>query len=175
MRFPWVSRSTFRAVLEAKNEVIAYQREHIRELREALARPVAVTVTLPKDFAILTPAVVSKPSRKKKRDDVDAPAAMNLDLSEVDENNLEVLGTIAVAKYGRKAHNKWELKQWIRGIQIEIRAAKADKRRKQQKEQAEPAPEVGELQKGLELDEPIDESAIPAHIRQMVSAAEGGE
>lgn len=175
MRLPWVSRSTFHLVLEAKNEVIAYQRDQIRELREALVRPVNVTVALPKDFAVLHPAVVTKPSRKKKRDEGEnalVAAAANVDLTTLDENDDRTLMVVAVGKNGRTAHNQYEMRQWVRTLRVEVKAAKAAKRRRESLERDEPETPQLELQAGEDLDSTVD---VPAHIREQIEIAERGE
>jgi hypothetical protein len=172
----FVSREMYETVLAERERLIVALRAQIAGLEKRMAEPISVTVALPKDFAIIQPALVSKPKRKKDLDPNDLlPAAPNIDLADLDERDDATLATVAFAKYGRRPANTWELKQWIRGIQVEVRAAKAARRRKREQERQDPPLEETQLQTGLELDEPIDESKIPAHIRESIAAAERGE
>lgn len=169
MRLPWVSREMHDAVLAERERVIVALRVQIAMLEKRFERPTAVTVTLPKDFAVLQPALIHKPSRKKRLDGEVLPAAPNIDLADLDENDEKTLATVAVSKFGRRASNTWELAQWIRGIKIEISAAKAAKRRRKQQEASHPAEEMAELQTGTE------KSVVPAHILEQIADAERGE
>lgn len=175
--FPFVSREHHEAVLHEKEQLVVELRAEVARLEKRLEQPIPVNVTLPKDLFIAQQAIVTK--RKKRRDEADAPTQelARVDLANCDENDLKACAVIAVAKNGRKAANQWELQQFIRGVQTEIRAAKADRRRKLQKAQQEeqPAPKIEEFKEGIELDEPVDESAVPAHIRELVARAEGGQ
>lgn len=175
--FPWVSREMHEAVCAEKDRHIVSLRAQIAGLEKRLAEPIAVTVTLPKDFAVIHPAQISKPGKRKKALDAGnvLPAAPNIDLAEVDERDEATLAALAVGKLGRRAANGWELSQVIRGIQIEIRAAKAAKRRRLALEREEEPIEEIQLQAGAELDEPVDLSKVPAHILDKVAEAEGGE
>lgn len=179
MRLPFVSREMHVAVCSEKDRLIAALRDRIDSLERRIDKPIAVTVALPKDFAVLQPALVSRPGKRKKAlDDTGdpLPAAPNIDLADLDENDERTLATVAVAKLGRRAHNAYELKQIIRGIQVEIRAAKASRRRNRQKEEQEPEIQTVELQKGIDLDDPdLDLNKVPTHILEKIAAAEGGE
>jgi hypothetical protein len=164
------------AVCSEKDRLIAALRDRIDALEKRLSEPIAVTVTLPKDFAVLQPALVSKTGKRKKGPDGEVlPPTTHVDLSEVDENNADTLSKLAIAKYGRRASSLFELNQWVRGIQIEVRAAKAARRRKEQKAREEPQSETEELLPRQELDIPVDEDDVPAHIRDLVGKAERGE
>lgn len=163
--WPWVSRRVFLAVLEAKNEVIASQREHIKELREILARPVAVTVTLPKDFAVVQPALVSDRSKRAKKKQQDAIG--KIDLAEIDLNDPVQLATLVNYELGERAQsaNRWERRQVLRGLLVRIRAAKDEKLRQRS---------IAADSK-LPASLPDDQAAsVPQHIREMVESAERG-
>lgn len=173
--FPFVSREHHSAVLLERDRVIVALKETISILERRLLQPVPVTVQLPKDFAVIQPAVVQQPRVKKKRGEVIAPSGERIDLADVDENNLQLLGVLAIQKYGRRAHNSYEGSQWIRGMQTEIRAAKSAKRRREAKEKTAPPPEVAQLQEGIELDEDVDESKVPCEVLERIHQAERGE
>jgi len=172
MRWPWISREHHRDVVDAYRLLVQALHEQIDELEKRLAAPIAVSVTLPKDFAVIQPAIVQKPARKKKQQDGEVlPAAPNIDLADVDENDPKTLASLAFAKYNRKPTNTWELNQWIRGIKVEVQAAKAAKRRRMLDEAHEPAIKMEELQTGDE-----DDAVRPsAETIARIEAAERGE
>jgi hypothetical protein len=179
MSFPWVSREMHDAVLAERERVIVALRAQIAMLEKRLLDPIPVTVTLPKDFAVIQPAVVQSPTRKKKKkdrgEDSLTAAASHVDLASLDENDTHTLMVIAVGKNGRRAANEFEMRQWVRTLKVEIQAAKAAKRRRESLEQDEPAEKQIELQAGDDLDAPVDDAHIPAHIREQIEAAERGD
>lgn len=151
------------AVLAERERVIVALRAQIHSLEMRLDKPIAVNVSLPKDFAVLQPAVVSKP-RKRKQQDPDIPAAP-FDLSVVDESDDRTIAGLVLAKYGRRASNSYELRQWVNGIKTEIRAAKAQKIRNRLTEPVE------EVVAQLELDD-VDTANVPPHILEKIAEAE---
>src|ERR1019366_9247164 len=126
------------AVCSEKDWHIAALRDRIDSLEERLKAPIAVTVTLPKDFAVLQPAVVSN-KRKAKPQDPDQPAPLTVNYADCDEKDNVQIAALAVAKYGRGPHNTYELNLWVSGIKTEIRAAKSALRRERLKDQEKPA------------------------------------
>jgi hypothetical protein len=164
----FVSREHHSDVCAGYERVIVALRAQIAMLEKRLEQPIPVTVVLPKDFAVIAPAVVQNQRRKKKQQDADVlPAAPTYNLADLDENDNLTLTTVALAKYGRRHHNAYELSQWVRGIKTEILAAKAAKRRREQQEANEPAPKMEELQ--------ADSTVAPAHIVALVEEAERGD
>jgi hypothetical protein len=173
MRWPWVSRSTYCAVLEAKNEVILYQREHIRELRELLTRPISVTVKLPDDFAVLQPAFIRARSGEKRVKPEKSLPTINWE--ELDPDNNAQIAEIAARELGPGPHNVFVLSRKVADIQRHIRQARV-----QRKSRSVEAGTVGTLNPtfktkvAAEVDEDIDESGIPAEIRERIELASKG-
>lgn len=160
-QLPWVSRREYLAVVAAKSELIAYQRELIAELRNMLTRPVEVSVQLPTDFAVIQPAVVRAPARASKER---SPELKNIDYAEIDESNLAQMKSVVDMHLGPRAKtaNRWERRQVLNGVLAQIQAA----REKKLHDRAQAADAVAPAQ------EP--EQQVPMHIRKMIEDAEKG-
>ena len=162
----------YEAVCLEKDRTIVALKAEVLTLKSIIDKPVAVTVELPKDFAIAQPAVVA---RKRKQKDASSqfeemPAAPTLNLADCDENNPEVIARLAVLQYGRKPYNTYELNVWTGGIKTKIRAAKAEREREKRKKQSDPEQQEEVTLK--ELDDPVDESNVPLHIHELIAKNE---
>lgn len=170
MRFPWVSRSQYDAVLAAKDEIINVLKLQNVALSERIATPIAVSVALPEGFAVQMPAVVT---RRPKRQDQDAPrsaASKEIDWASVNENDNEALARIAAKELGGPVPPH-VLARTVGQIKMNIRAAKADKLRKALQEAR-----VGTQARPLTEEEAIEQgsSYVPSEIRKLVESAERG-
>lgn len=161
-RLPWVSRHDHDAVVAAKDELIAYQRQLISDLREMLARPVAVTVTLPEDFAVIQPAIVRTP--RKREVDQRTAAFQKIDWAEIDEKNPDQLRTAVDFILGPRAKgaNRYERRHALNSVLANIQAAREKKLRDRSMALQEPQ------------DSEPDAANVPLHIKQMIENAEKG-
>lgn len=162
MRLPWISREHHREVVDAYKLLVDSLRNEIDSLEKRMETPVAVTVELPKDFAVIQPAVVSSPARRKKKDN---PAVPKLDYAEVDERDVNQLRTLVDFHLGPRAEtaNRWERRQVLQSVIVQIRAAKDAKLRNGLKASEDPLPETQET------------TNVPQHVKDMIEKAERGE
>ena len=154
MRFPWISREHHQEVVAAKDALIASLEVQNAILAERLAEPVAVTVQMPENFALLQPAIV-----KRRKDSTTAPEphkeAPEVDWANVDPDNPFVMAQLAAQEYGRMV-SPIELAEWTARVRRQIRAAKDQGIRTPQ------IPQVGTL----------ETKQVPAHIAEMIERAE---
>lgn len=171
MRFPWVSRGQYDAVLAVKDEMIAGLKEQMSALEQRMAAPIEVSVKLPDGFVIQTPAVVSRRSRPQLDQSSPNPSGVKeIDWANVNENDNEAIARIAAQELGGTVPPH-VLARTVSQIKMNIRSAKADKVRKALTEGR-----VGTLSRPLTEDEAIEQGSryIPADIRELVANAERG-
>jgi hypothetical protein len=163
LRFPWVSREMHQEVVAAKDQLIASLREQIAALGKRLDAPVAVTVELPKDFAVIQPAVVDAPGRRRKQP---TSPVSPIDYAEVNENDPVQLQTLVNYHLGERAGkaNRWEKRQILDGILVKISAARGDKMRKAMLQAT--AARNGETP---------DPQNVPQHLVDLIETAAKGE
>jgi hypothetical protein len=170
MRFPWVSREQYDAVLAAKEQVIAELKVQITALEQRLSAPISVSVNLPEGFAVQMPAVVAR--RKQRQDqDIPSPAAPKpIDWANVNENDKEAIARIAAQELGGPVPPH-VLSRTVSQIKMNIRSAKAEKLRKSLTEGR-----VGTQSRPLTEEEAIEQGPayVPAEIRKLVESAERG-
>jgi hypothetical protein len=155
MQLPWISREHHKEVIAAKDALIQSLEAQNAVLAERLAEPVAVSVTLPENFAVLQPAIV----RHKKHQDPKSPAdhkdAKEVDWANVDPSNNYLMAQLCAQEYGRMV-SPIELAEWTQRVRRQIWEAK------QQGIRTPEIPVVGTL----ETKQP------PAHIVAMIDQAE---
>jgi hypothetical protein len=158
----WISR-------EHHSEVIAAKDALILALQEQLARTVEVTVTLPKDFAVIQPAVIQKPVARRKKDRQDTP----FNYADVDETNANELKALVDFNLGQRAKmaNSFERRQALSSVLVQIRAAKEARLRERLRSTELTTPVI---QAEAPQDEDVDESNVPAHVRALIADAESG-
>jgi hypothetical protein len=170
MKWPWISRGQYEAVLAAKDEIIVVLKAENTALSERLSTPIAVSVSLPEGFAVQMPAVVA---RRPKRQDSDAPSSASvkeIDWANVNENDNEAMARIAAQELGGPVAPH-VLARTVAQIRLNIRTARADKFRRSLQEgrvgtQSRPLTEEEAIAQGPEY--------VPAEIRKLVDSAERG-
>jgi hypothetical protein len=130
VRWPWISREHHDDVIRAKDAQIRWQQETIFALEARISAPVAVTVKLPEDFAVLAPAAVEL----RRRRPVDTSTPGKEQSAEPDWANLDINDNVALAKaaayeLGGPA-SPYVLAQTIRQIKAQATRAKAEKLRR---------------------------------------------
>lgn len=155
MRFPFISREHHAEVVAAKNALIQSLEAQNAVLAERLAEPIAVTVKLPEDFALVQPALV----RRKREQDPSKPAtrkeAKEIDWANVDTSNRLLMAELAAQEYGRML-SPVELADWLQRVVRQVAHAK------QQNIRTPEIPTVGTL----------ESKPVPEHILEQIEAAE---
>jgi hypothetical protein len=122
VKLPWISREHHLEVVAAKNALILSLEAQNAVLAERLAEPVAVSVKLPENFAMVQPAVV-----RRRKADAPSPDAVKeapeIDWSTVDPDNAATMAMLAVQEFGRMV-GPVELDQWARRVKLQIAASK---------------------------------------------------
>jgi len=154
MRWLWISREHHREVIAAKDALIASLEAQNAILGKRLAEPVAITVQMPENFALLQPAIVR---RKKEPVAGTEPAKVpvEVDWANVDPDNPFVMAQLAAQEYGRMV-SPIELAEWTARVRRQIRAAKEQGIRTPQ------IPQAGTL----------ETKPVPPHITEMIERAE---
>ena len=171
MKFPWVSRGQYDAVLAGKDEMIRLLYEQNAALRERISAPVSVSVSLPEGFAVQMPAVVSRRQRKTQDHEDPRPAALKqIQWADVDPNDNEAIARIAALELG-EAVPAHVLARTVAQIKLNIRTARAEKMRRSLTEAR-----VGTVERPQTEEEAIAqaEKYIPSEIRKLVESAERG-
>ena len=167
-KLPWISREHHDEVLRVKDEVIHALRDQVAALTERLNQPIAVTVKLPEDFAMISPAVVRSPRPMKKREEDPTQAVPEaIDYADVDPTNPVQMAELAAQEFGYRP-NAYALSQWQRRIVPQIMRARANKMRN--------ATEQGHVATIVTRTEhqPQPEKPIPADVqREIENAARG--
>ena len=159
MNLPWISREHHKEVVAAKDALIASLEAQNAVLAERLAEPVAVTVKLPENFAMVQPAVV-----RHRKESAPSPAPrrepQEVDWANVDPDNPFIMAELAAQEFGRML-SPIELADWTRRVRRQITAAK---------EQNSRTPQIGTV--GLmETSQPA--KPVPPQILAQIAAAEG--
>jgi hypothetical protein len=163
VRWPWIGREHHEDVVSAKNAQIRWQQETIAALEARIAQPVPVKVTvqLPDDFAVMSPAIVA--SRRRKPIDLPKKEDDQVDWASLDENNPEDLAKAAAKELGGPA-NPYVLAQTVARIKANIVRDKYQKSRRTLEEASVGTiPESGASRPDY----------VPAHVQRMIDAAEG--
>jgi hypothetical protein len=171
MKWPFVSRGQYEAVIAAKDEIIGVLREQNTAIASRLSAPIAVSVSLPEGFAVQMPAVVSKRPSKRQDQDSQRPAAVKeIDWANVNENDNEAVARIAAQELGGPVPPH-VLARTVAQIKMNVRSARADKLRKSLTEG-----KVGTQARPLTEDEAIEQGSayVPSEIRKLVESAERG-
>jgi hypothetical protein len=154
MRLPWISREHHLEVVAAKDALIRSLEVQNAVLAERLAEPVAVTVQMPENFALLQPAIV-----KRRKESPAGPEphkeAPEVDWANVDPENPFIMAELAAREFGRLLA-PIELADWTARVRRQIKAAKEQGIRTPQ------IPQVGTL----------ETKQVPAHIKDMIEKAE---
>jgi hypothetical protein len=142
-KLPWISRDHHADVVRGKDEVIAVLQAQNEALCAKLAEPampVAVTVKLPEDFAVIQPAFI----RKKREARAGEPEKKLVDLSLIDENDERALALYAASEVGHPL-DPYALTTYITRLKTQIIRAKQARRSREQQETpvgTPPAPQV---------------------------------
>lgn len=122
MRAPWISREHHTEVIAAKDALILSLEAQNAILAERLAEPVAVSVSLPENFAVVQPAVVrhKKPHTASPDPRKEVP---EVDWANVDPNNSYLMAQLAAQEYGRQL-GPIELSEWVQRVKRQVAAAK---------------------------------------------------
>ena len=151
----FISREHHAEVVAAKDALIRSLETQNAVLAERLAEPVAVTVKLPEDFAVLQSAIV----RRKRPQDPSQPAtrkeAKEVDWANVDLGNSFLMAELAAQEYGRML-NPVELADWMRRVSRQVAFAK------QQDNRTPEIPNVGTL----------STKPVPQDVLDKITAAE---
>jgi hypothetical protein len=160
MAWPWISREHHREVVAAKDALITSLEAQNAVLAERLCEPVAVSVQMPDNFALLQPAIV-----RRKKEAATGPEPRKelpeVDWANVDANNPFVMAELASREFGRLL-SPVELADWTRRVRHQIKAAK------EQGIRTPEIPSVGTLETRINT----GGQAVPPHIREMVERAE---
>ena len=155
MRLPFISREHHAEVVAAKDALIQSLEAQNAVLAERLAEPVAVTVKLPEDFALVQPAAV----RRKRPQDPSQPnprkEAAEVDWANVDTQNHFLMAELAAQEYGRML-SPVELADWMTRVRRQVSMAT------QQAGRTREIPTVGTL----------ETKPVPEHIRAKIAEAE---
>lgn len=171
MKFPWISRGQYDAVVAAKDEIIGVLKEQNATLARRLSHPIAVSVSLPEGFAVQMPAVVSRRPKKQQDQNASSPAGVKqIDWANVDENDNEALARIAAQELGEVVPPH-VLARTVQQIKMNIRTARLDKLRKSLTEG-----KVGTVGRPQTEEEAVEQGAVyvPSDIRKLVESAERG-
>ena len=151
--FGFISREHHVEVVAAKDALIQSLEVQIAVLAEHLAEPVAVTVQLPENFAMVQPAVV------RRRQDPSKPnpskGAKEVDWANVDVNNNFLMAELAAQEYGRML-SPVELADWMTRVRRQVAFAA------QQAGRTREIPNVGTL----------ETKPVPEHIKAKIAEAE---
>lgn len=154
MHLPWISREHHREVIAAKDALIESLQAQNAVLAERLAEPIAVSATLPENFALLQPAIV-----RRKKENAPSPEPRKevpeVDWANVDANNPYVMAQLASQEFSRIL-SPIELMEWTQRVKRQIAAAKDQNIRTPR------IPVVGTLQT----------KEVPAHILEVIEQAE---
>jgi hypothetical protein len=169
VQWPWIGREHHEEVVGAKNAQIRWQQETIAALEARLAAPVSVTVKLPDDFAMVTPAIVSHRRRKPVEDAGGARKEEEpIDWANLDENNPEDLARVAAREIGGKT-TPYVLAQTVARIKTNIVREKLQRNRRTLESSS--VGTIPSAEPGIPSPHP---DYVPAHIQRMIdSAAEG--
>ena len=122
MKLPWISREHHVDVIAAKDALIASLEAQNAVLAERLAEPVAVTVQMPENFALVQPAIV-----RRKKNESPSPAehkdAPEVDWANVDVGNPFIMAELAAREFGRLL-SPIELSDWSERVRRQVKAAK---------------------------------------------------
>jgi hypothetical protein len=174
MKWPWISREQYDAVLSAKEEIVQSLKDQNAILSARLSAPIAVSVSLPEGFAIQQAAIVGRRPRRQDEDSVHpVPILKEIDWANVDENDNESVARIAAQELGAPVPPH-VLARTVAQIKFNIRSARADKIRNALKEG-----KVGTMSRHVEArteEEAIAQGSnyIPKEIIQLVENAERG-
>lgn len=125
MKWPWVIRGQYDAVLSSKEEVIQVLRDQVAALENRLSAPISVSVTLPEGFAVQMPAVVGR-RQKPATSDAPRPVARDIDYASIDENDYAAIARIAGDELGGMVSPS-VLSRTVNQIKMTIRTAKRKK------------------------------------------------
>jgi hypothetical protein len=141
-------------VVAAKDALIASLEAQNAVLAERLAEPVAVSVSLPENFAMVQPAVV-----RHRKENAPSPVtrknAPEVDWANVDPNNPFVMAELAAQEFGRML-GPIELDQWTHRVRSQISSAQ---------EQLGRTPKIGTV--GT-----LETKPVPPEILAKIEAAE---
>jgi len=160
-KWPWISRATHKEVVAAKDEVIAMQRGIIAGLRETLSRPAEITVRLPEDFAVIQPAFVRRPARARAPEQTQV--LEKIDYASIDTKDVNQLAKAVAFQLGDRAKtaNRWEKRQALRSVLVQVEAAREQKLR--------------DRLKTAQTDESAEIPGFPQHLKGLIEKAERGE
>lgn len=124
MRWPWISREHYEAVTAAKDALIRSLEAQNAVLAERLCEPVKVNVELPKDFAVIQPALIRRPRPQKELEAafVDYPNKIE-QWAALDENDPVTLAKLAVHELG-PTYTPFAQGQCVARLRRSIRDAK---------------------------------------------------
>lgn len=175
MRLPFVSREFHEAMLEERERLVVELRAEVAYLKLRLEAPVNVSVKLPDGFAVAQPAVIL-PRRTPKKDvkgNISAEKPAPIDWENVDPDNEAQIAAIAARELGGGPINAYALAETVGRIKKHARQARAQKRARSL-EMGSVGTVIPPNTKAV-TDEVVDESAVPAHIRERIERAERGE
>lgn len=158
MPWGWISREHHEEVVAGKDALIRSLEVQNVILAARLAEPIAVTVELPEDFAVIQPAFIRR-KRPKPEGEIPAERAP-VDWANVDENDLVRIAELAAAELGSGA-TPYAKAQCVGRIRASIRRAKLNRRTHSQASGS-----VGVIEH--------PEPTVPAHVAAMIEEAERG-
>ena len=157
MHWPWISREMHEQVVSAKDALIRLLEAQNAVLAVRLEEPIAVTVRLPENFAMVQPAIV----RRKQPQDPESPAKrVETDWASVDENDPVQIAEIAAQELG-PGYTPYQLSQCVARIKFHARTAKAERAMRSQERGT-----VGVIQS--------EEPHVPERIQKIIEDAERG-
>lgn len=174
-RLPWVSREHHEAVCLERDRLVVALKTQIIALERRLEQPLAVTVKLPDDFAMVQPAFVR--SKRPRRDVPAENSSSPINWEDVDENNLAQLSEIAAREMGGGKFNLYALMRKVNDIKAHIRMAKSQKKSRTVDAGVTGTivPPTVHVAESAKEDEEPDLNVIPAHILERIEAASQGK
>jgi len=167
-RLPFISREHHESVLKERDRIIAELHAEVARMDKRAETPIAVTVKLPDDFAVLAPAFV-RPTRGKR--DVKPENSMPLESikwHEVNEEDPDAIAKIILAENGGRLLAPQILAQATARVQRRIRQAKVHQTLRQM--------EVGTMDARVPPSVRVEEQPveIPDEIRERIEMADRG-
>lgn len=169
--FPWISREHHEAVIAGKDALIRSLECQNAVLAERLAEPVKVTVEFPERLS--APKAPESPAKEKMPRK--AKALPEIDFATLDERDPIQMSALAAQEFGDKLPSPYILQRWYSQVRAQIQYS----RRKRQ-QQADQTGSVGTIIVDPEQVSAAGPAApppptnVPAHILQLVEAAERG-
>ena len=167
MRLPWINREHHDDVVRAQQDLILYLKGRISALENRVPEPVAVTVKLPDDLAMVSPALLRRriPAGTSAPAPVKAPKPEAINWANVNVEDPVELAKIAADELGF-VPTPYVLSQTIQRIKTHAQRERVSKLFKTQ--------EKGKVGTINPPESPVGSDYLPAHIKEMIETAEKG-